>query len=316
MIDKVLLTNLTNQTSLNLTKSFGNNYLIETIDWDAVPATHNKYNNLTGVGNTITSTKLESRTIAITGRVCSKYTKKQIADLYGVSTLEEINNKKIEEIEVAKKQLSQVINPLHYIRINAGEYYIDGKPDSSVVFSDKESENNEIYCKFTFSLTCSDPLFHYSTSTETQLSGIYGGFHFPVTIPRPNGMHFGIQRSFQLVVVNNSGDISLGGIIYIKATGIVVNPIITNVYTQDSIRIVKTLTYGEVVKIDTVNRKVTGAPDGITFQNYFSYWDFSNKWFMFDIGDTLFGFSADDETYKSMDVWVEINKSFYSMEDQ
>ena len=148
------------------------------------------------------------------------------------------------------------------------------------------------------------------------MSGTFGGYHFPVVIPKPNGMHFGIRRSFQLVSVNNSGDVALGGIIYLRATGTVVNPSLTNVFTQESISIVKTLSYGEIVKVDTVNRKVTGAPDGLTFENYFRYWDFSNDWFQFEIGDTLFGFAAEGETYKNLDVWVEINKSFYSMEEQ
>ena len=318
MVDNIRVLNMTSGTELSMGKTRGFAYVIETdgINWNEVGANHNSYVNLTGVGNTIASTKLNSRKISVTGRVCSIYTNKEIAQRYGISTLKEIVDKKLEEIEKYKKLLSQVINPLHYLRVFSSDYYIQGKPSSSVTFSANWKENNEIYCKFTFSLECDDPLFHYKTSTATQLSGTFSGFHFPVVIPKPNGMHFGIKKSYQLVTVNNSGDTALGGIIYLKALGTVNSPTITNVWTQEFIKINKTLQAGEIVKIDTLNRKITGAVDGETFQNYFSYWDFDNTWFQFDIGDTLFGFSTPDETYKSLSIWVEINKSFYSMEDQ
>lgn len=318
MIDNIRVLNLTTGVELAMGKTRGFAYLLETdgINWNDVKATHNSFVNLTGVGNTITSSKLESRTVSITGRVSSIFTNKEIAQRYDISGAAEIAAKKLEEIEEYKKYLSQTINPLHFIQIISNDYYIQGKPQSSVTFSPSWKENNEIYCKFTFSVECNDPLFHSKTSEATQLSGTFGGFHFPVVIPSPNGMHFGIRRSYQLVNVTNDGDTALGGIIFLKATGTVNNPTLTNVWTQEFIKIHKTLQEGEVIEIDTVNRKIVGATDGTNFTNYFAYWDFDNTWFQFDIGDTLFGFSTPDSSYKSLNLWIEINKSYYSMEEQ
>lgn len=318
MIDNIRVLNLTTGVELSMGKARGFAYILDTdgIVWNDVQATHNSYVNLTGVGNTITSSKLETRTVSVTGKVCPTHTNKQIAELYDLSTVAEIAAKKIEEIEEYKKYLSQLINPLHYIRVISNDYYIQGKPQASVNFSPNWKENNEVYCKFTFSLECNDPLFHSKASNETQLSGTFGGFHFPVVIPSPNGMHFGIRKSYQLVNVSNSGDISLGGIIHLKATGTVVNPVLTNVNTQEFIKINKTLSSGEVIEIDTTNRKIRGSVDGETFTNYFAYWNFDNTWFQFDVGDTLFGFSTADQTYKNLNMWIEINKSYYSMEEQ
>lgn len=318
MVDNIRVLNLKTETELTMGKSRGYAYLLETdgINWNAVDAVHNSFVNLTGMGDIVTSSKLKIRTISITGRVSSIYTNKEIARRYDVSGVDEIAAKKLEEIEGYKKILSQTINPLHDIRILSNDYYIDGKPKSSVNFSPNWKENNEIYCKFTFSLECHDPLFHSSTSEATQLSGTFGGFHFPLIIPSSTGIHFGIRRSYQLVNVTNDGDTAYGGIIFLKATGTVNNPTITNVWTQEFIKIQKTLQSGEVVKIDTVNRKILGAADGTNFSNYFAYWDFDNTWFQFDIGDTLFGFSTDDSSYKNLNLWIEINKSYYSMEEQ
>lgn len=318
MIDEITLKNLSTDKSLLFTKTPRNIYMLEDdgIDWDAAEASHNTYSNLTGIGNKVTSTKITDRTISITGRVCSSYTMKEIAQLYNVNTVDEINEKRILEIEAAKRALSQLINPQDYIRLSYKDYYIDGKPETSVKFSPSWKENNEIYCKFTFSLYCEDPLFKYKIDTTTRLSGVNGGFHFPVVIPKTNGMHFGTIMNYQLAIVHNTGDVALGGIIKFKANGTVKNPILTSISEDKSIQIVKTLQQDEEVLIDTTKRTVMGTTDGVTYTNYYQYWNFDNSWIQFLVGDTLLGFSADDETYVNLDVSIAINKSFYSMEAQ
>ena len=318
MIDAVKLKNLSTGSEIELTKSMDSAYLLETdgIDWGSAGATHSSYTNLTSVGNIITATKINSRTISFTGRICSKHTNREIAELYHISKRSEIAEMKLSEIEASKKVLSQLVNPIDYIRVTAGDFFIDGKADSSVVFSKNWKENNEVYCKFTFSITCEAPLFKYALAQITPLRGTYGGFHFPLTIPKNRGMHFGNIIAYQLMTVENIGDVAIGGVIHIKAKGTLVNPSFTNVYTQESIQIHKTLSEGEVIKIDTINRTVIGSTDGKNFTSYLQYWDFSNTWFQFVVGNTLFGYSADDDTQENMDIWIELNNSFYSMEDQ
>lgn len=317
MIDVIKVLNTTTDVEIPMNKADGA-YILETngIKWGEVPVEHSSYTNLTGVGEIITSSKLQPRTVSVTGRVCPIHTNKELAQLYSISTIDAFTEKKLEEIEQAKKKLSQVINPLQYVRIIAGDYYIEGKPDSSISFSNLWKENNEVYCKFTFSLNCSDPMFHYTTIANTQLLGVSGGFHFPLAIPRPNGMKYGVRKVSQLVSILNDSDVILGGTVYMRAKGTVISPIVTNVNTQESMLVNKTLEAGEVIKIDTVNRRILGATDGENFENYFQYWVFSNTWFQFDIGSTLFGFSAEGQTFKNLEVWVELNKSFYSMEKQ
>ena len=319
MIDTIILQNLTTKNTLEMGKSFGHKYIIEDngIDWGDVEAVHNRYTNLTGIGNIITSTKLDTRRVSITGRVCPTHTIKQISQMYDVYTAKEIEEKRFEEIKDAEKPLSQLINPLHYIRIRLGNYYIDGKPTTSIQYSHKEKENNEIYCKFTFTLDCSDPMFHFKTVLETQLSGLVGGFHFPVIIPKNEGMHFGNLIRYQLIAVQNMGDVDIGALIRIVAKGEVVNPRISSVYGEEEIVVNKTLHAGEIVEIDTNERTIVGYhSQGSAGENDFSYWDFDNSWIQFTVGANLIGYSADDDTQNAMDITIRTNPSFFAVEGQ
>ena len=319
MIDTIILQNLTTKNTVEMGKSFGFPYILETdgIDWGEVEAVHSKYTNLTGIGNIITSTKLDTRNITITGRVCCTHTNKQLSLMYGLDTLEEINQKRLDEIKDAEKVLSQLVNPLHYIRVRLGNYYIDGKPRTSVQYAYKDKENNEIYCKFMFVLYCSDPMFHYKDVVEVPLSGVSGGFHFPVVIPENTGMHFGTILSYSLITVRNMGDVAVGAVIRIEATGIVVNPRISSLYAEEELVVNKTLYEGEIIEIDTNSRTITGySGQGSAGQSYFPYWDFDNSWIQFAVGANLIGYSADGDTQNNMDITITVNPSYFAVEGQ
>ena len=320
MIDSIKVKNLSTNQLIKFSKTPGEPYMLETdgIDWGSVVAKHNTYTNLSGIGNTITSTKIDSRSVSITGRVCPTHTNKQLMKLYSTGNVAKLTEYKLREIAQSKQLLSQLVNPSDVLRIHAGDYYIEGKPTTSVKFSSDWKENNEIYCKFTFTIDCEEsPLFHFKAQTKTQLSGITGGFHFPLVLRKNKGIHFGIKRSYQLLLIDNNSDTPIGGVFYLKAKGPVTHPTVTNVYGQQSMTIEKDLVVGEILKIDTTERKIWGSTDrGETFQNYFSYWNFDNSWIEFVVGNTLIGFSTVDESYKNLDLYIELDKQFYSIGDQ
>lgn len=318
MIDEITLKNMDTLKSVTMSKEFGNPYVIETdgIQWGTVSATHNTVSNLTGVGHIVTSTSVKDRPISITGRICPVHTTKQIATLHNTSDIEEIEQYKLFEIEDACAALSKIINPFSVLRISIGDFYIEGMATASLSISHKWKENNEVYKKFTFSLECANPMFLLKNKRNVVLSGVSGGFHFPLRIPEA-GMHFGEVQKYQLVLVENFSDIPTGVVIYMKATGTVENPTLTDVYSQKSIRIKKTLSANEIVKIDTVARKVYGSTDnGQTYEYYLDYWDWDNDWMEFPVGSSLLGFSADNETYKSLIVWIELQQSIYTLQGE
>lgn len=317
MIDSITLKNMDTSKSVGLSKTLGSRYMLETdgIQWGEAGAIHNTLSNHSGVGNIVTSSIINDRTVNITGRICPVHSTKQIAALYDTSDRSEIIKYKEFEIEDGCAELSRIINPLSPVRIYVGNFYIEGKPTKSLSLSSEWRENNEVYKRFNISLECADPMFYLKSAINTPLSGTTGGFHFPLVITG-SGMHFGIVQSYQLVMVKNTSDIESGAIIHIKATGPVDNPVITNVYSQESIVIEKSLEEGETIVIDTTKRKIEGAQEGEGLSSYLSYWNWENTWFQFPVGSSLFGYSADEETYKNMIVWIELQQSIFTLEDE
>lgn len=317
MIDSIVVRNMDTLKSVTLDKTSGSAYMLETdgIKWGTAKATHNTISNLTGVGNIVTSSTIQDRTVSITGRICPVHTTKELARLYNTSDPEEIASYKKLEIKTKCADLSKLVNPLSALRIYAGAFYIEGRPTGSLTLSEKWGENNEIYKRFTFSLECADPMFYLKSKSSTYLSGITGGFRFPLTIPKTDKMHFGDILKYQLVLIENLSDKTSGGILYMKSLGTVENPSITDVYSQKQIKIHKTLTNGETLKIDTINRTIQGSVNGVDYESYLQYWDWENDWIEFPVGNSLMGYSADNDTYGDLLVWVELQQSIYTLED-
>lgn len=316
MIDEITIKNLTTQDEIVISKTPRNTFMLDTdgIDWGSVPGNHSTYTNLIGVGNIITSTKIDTRDVSVTGVVCSPRTTKQIAEYYGVSTLDEIAEKKLKEIEEAKKHISQLLNPVDFIRITAGKYWIQGKPSSSVEFASTWAENNEILCHFTFSLYCNDPMFYLDKVRTEALNGLVGGYHFPIAIPKPNGMHFGVLLPYLSTEIDNEGDNSVGAIFYIEAEGNVSEVTFTNVETQEFMRVEKSLEAGQILRIDTKNRRVEFSADkGATYESILSAWDFNSTWLQFPVGVTAINYSTTDKSYRNARIWVELSEAFYSI---
>ena len=317
MIDEITIVNEDTSSSLLFNKIFGNPYILSKVDWGATTAEHTKYDNLTGAGVDIINTSLKERTVAVTGYVCCTHTIKEIMRIYSVETMDKVVARKLEEIEASKKAINELINPLSMLKILAGDYYIEGKPLASVKWSPDDKDNNEVLAKFTFSIDCPNPMFKQAKQVSTVLSGTEGMFHFPLVIKKNKGIQMGKKSQYQLIVLQNKSDVEIGGTITLKALAGVINPKITNVYTQEKMLINKTLVPNEIIKIDTINRTIKGSVDnGATYSGYFKYWDFENDWMTFEAGNSLIGFSADGDTYKSLQVSISIEQEFYSVKEQ
>lgn len=315
MVDIISIINESTNQLINFGKDETFKVLLDTngINWGSPSAAHNYYSNVNQVGVNITSSQVEPRTISITGYIWSGL-QKEDKDYINMSQ-EDFDKERNNVIYALKQKLSKLINPLDTIKVEVGNFFIEGKPTSSVVFSNKWSENNEIYCKFTFSIYCPDPMFKKNEGVSTVLSGSSGSFHFPLVL-KEEGNVFGVKISYQLIFVENAGDVVTGGKIIIKAvTGEVINPVITNIYSEENIVINKTLNIGESLIIDTEERDIYIESDkGI--ENAFVYWDFENDWIQFQVGANLIGYSADDESYKNLEASIVMNERLYSIGEQ
>lgn len=272
------------------------------IDWGNVSVEHNTSQFPQQIGLYISNTTVGSRDIAINGWI--------IGD-------------SIEEIKSKKMALSVFINPLHEYQIDVNGYYISCKPTSNVTFGKEFAENNDVCVKFLLQFTCAYPLFLLDNAVNVDIAGEFGSFHFPLTIPRKNGIIMGYRKQSMFTEIVNNGSIDVGMIITIKANGIVDNPELINVNTRESLKINKVLDPGEQIVINTNvgSRSIIGTKDHVT-SSYLKYLDYDSTWLQLSNGQSLFTYKTydsqgnEDETYKRMEISVSYQTALFNLEEE
>lgn len=314
MISKFILENLTTNKQITFGQDIDCDYVFQDdgVDWGSASATHNTYEYPRQVGCSISSTKIGTRDIQIEGYVYYVLTEKE---RYG-KTYEDMKNFAYEKIKLKKSVLNELINPNDYVKIYIGDYYIQGKPNASIIYGKNGRENNRYFCKFYFSVFCNNPMFKKNTISRTNLKGSLGNFKFPLSIPE-EGIFLSVRQDFLIVSVENEGGVPIGGRIILTAKGNILNPEVENLNTGEKIRINKQMTLGETVIINTVEGSDRGVIGGFEndMTNYLQYWDFNNSWFSFGVGTTLLGYKTDDATETLLDVVIEINPEKFSLEE-
>lgn len=316
MISKVTIENLTTNEKIELGVDT-EEYLIDesSIDWGTASVTHNSYEYPNQIGKQIVSTNIDTRDISISGYIISND-----FDRYGL-TFNQIWEKSLKSIEEKKMKLARIFNPLDVIRININDYYIDGNASASISFGKTYSTNNEVMCQFLVPVFCPEPLFKYKANLNTVLSGTQALFHFPLIFKvkdgKEEGIMFGIRKSYQIVAVENSGSVEVGADFILQALGTVINPQIENMETGEKFKINKTLEAGEIVIVSTRegNKKVTGII-GTKEENYFKYWSIGSKYLKLKPGKNLFGYTSDEESWKLLDISVEMSPEVYAFPSQ
>lgn len=314
MITEFTLKNMTSLKEVKFGQEVDCDYLYQSggVDWGSVPAAHNTYSYPGQVGDTISSTKLNTRTIAIEGWVSYVMSEQEIKDIPRVDRVAY----GYEKIKERKTLLNEIINPNDFIRIQIGSYYIEGKPEASVKYGNEDSNNNFYFCNFMFSLFCSNPMFKKDTIVKSITVGDTPMFHFPWIIP-PEGYVMGIRNGYAMVIVENEGSVPVGGKITFKANGEVKNPSVELIRTGERIKINKTMQYGETIVIDTRDGKFRGVTGGTedNMVNYFRYWSFENSWIQFPQGDSPMGYRTENGTESLLTVSVDINPEKFNLEE-
>ena len=146
MITEIIATNKTLNTKYKFGQDIDCDYLYKDggVDWGNVPATHNTYNYPNQIGDTISSTKIRNRDITIEAYVYYIPTEDEKFGL----TPEQIREYVYNKIKEKKKKLNDFFNPLHYIKLTVGNYYIEGKPEATPQYGVEGRDNNEYFCKF------------------------------------------------------------------------------------------------------------------------------------------------------------------------
>ena len=314
MITKFEVRNMTTDDRITFGQDLDCDYLYQSqgIDWGNVSAAHNTYNYPGQVGVSIYSSKINERDISIAAWVYYVLSEeeRQIIDRgeWGTYAYEKIKKK--------KDILSGVFNPMDVIRITTGGYYIEGKPAASVKYGTDDADNNIYFCKFQVTVYCNDPMFKKETIVKKVIKGDVPAWSFPWVL-FDRGTVFGIRINYLTLVVENEGNVAIGGRVILSAKGTVVNPSVTNVETGEKMVINKTMIAGEKVVITTVEgeeRGVVGIIGGVE-QNYLKYWNFNNVWLKFPKGTSLLEYATENQAEERLEVIVEINPEKYNLEE-
>ena len=313
MIREFSLQNQRTKKKVNFGQSIAFDFVFKDdgIDWGNIKANHNTFTFPNQIGSTISSSKMNERTVTIQAYVYSNI------DVALIKQEGYENAKKIayERMLSNKAILNEIINPNDYIRITIGEYFLEGKPDQTIMYGKNEADNNEYFCKLFISLFFANPMFKKEKKEENKLKESTPLFHFPLVL-KNTGIAMSSREEHSVLPVYNEGDNQVGGIITLKAKDTIVNPSIEKIDTNEVIKINKTLSKGEVIIVNTNDgeKSIKGIVNGVE-ENYFKYWDFDNTWMHFEEGSTLIGYSTESGNESMLDISVEIYPEKFALEE-
>lgn len=314
MITSFTIENIDNGTSMSFGQTTSSEclYKDDGVDWGNAPATHSTFSYPTQLGEYISSTTVKGRNISIMGFIYYLPTEEERLTMSPSELMEYCQGQMMKK----KGILNSIVNPMQRVRIEIGDYYIEGKPEKSIVYGNNVSSNNEYFCSFLISVFCNNPMFRKITLPKTVLNGVKGAFHFPLVFPKGEGIILSVRSSYKLITIENEGNVPTGCIIRIKSNGVVKNPTVTNVDTGEYITINKTMEEGEVIEINTNDGNEKGVKGYIDDEelNYFMYWDFQNTWLKFPIGTSLVGYSLEEGETSQIEVSITLNPLKYALE--
>lgn len=301
MIDRLTITNLDTKNVIEM-DMYNANYLLYEggIDWGKIDVDHNTFKYPNQTGKYVTNTNLGTRDISISGWIIGKTE---------------------QDIFTKKETLSKVINPTNTLRVSAGKYGINCRPSSNVKFANTYAENNSVMCKFLISLFCPFPLFDLDSDVVVVMADVTPLFMFDWIIP-PEGMALSVRKRSTFTDIVNTGTLKVGCVIKLVATGLVNNPRIINVHTQEFMQINKSLEAGEEVVINTKdNRFIYGVKNGVK-ESYLDYFDFDSDWLMLEEGlntltyKTYTDTGVEDDTYKNLNIQISYNPCVFNLKEE
>lgn len=254
-------------------------YILKSVDWGTIKATHNSYKYVNQIGESLVGTSLGTRDITIEGWVVTQENPLIMRSL--------------------KSKLNRLINPSESFELLYEEYTLNVTFDATVSYAKSDAENNDTLCKFQLTGVAFDPMFRYTQDEISVFATTTPMFHFPFVISRSldeGGLIFGKRSDSLIVSVLNEGDLSVGVKVVFNAKGDLSNPQLINILTQERLQITKNLSFGEVVEVYTSigSKRIQGKlPSDAGWINYFQYFSLQSDWIQLQPGENLFRYDAE-----------------------
>lgn len=166
-----------------------------------------------------------------------------------------------------------------------------------------------VYTAFSVQLTCLNPFWRDRAESRDDIAAWVGSFEFPLEIPE-GGMEFGYRQPSLIVNVYNAGDVKAGIRAVFRALGEVVNPMIVNVNTQDTLRINMRMVDGDELTISTgYGEKWASLNNEGEISDALYYVDVDSVFLQLQPGDNLIRYSA-ESGLENLDVSIYHNNLY------
>lgn len=206
------------------------NYVLTSVDYGSIDATHSTAKGAEQVGERVISATLDTRDVEIIGFIKA-------------NSAAEMKQKKAALYQMCEPRSPFLVLP---DAATALECYTTG----TVKFSPSKLQNNERVARFVIDAISYDPLFRDAVFRYRRIAEWASNFIWPLTIPA-TGFTFADRTDSLIATLQNDGDVETGLMIYFTAAATVENPVLTNVATGEFIKLNRTLVAGETVVVNT-----------------------------------------------------------------
>lgn len=298
MVERIILKKVRNSDELILDMVSTPEYVLKSVDWGTIKGTHHSYKYVNQVGVTISGTSLETRPISIEGWIVASNPMR---------------------MSILKNKLNSFVNPQDAIDLYYNKYMIRFIPDETVKYAVDKAENNDVFCKFSITGICPNPLFTNTDENISVFATTIPKFHFPLvmSIDSPEkGVIFGSRTESLIANIFNEGSVISGMRIVFKANGTVVNPKLVNVNTQENFILNKTMVAEEEIEVNTNigEKNIKGRIGSSPYSNYYMYKDIDSSWLQLEAGDNLFRYDA-DEGLENLEITVYYYNRFLEVQE-
>ena len=199
-----------------------------------------------------------------------------------------------EDTLIKRKWLCSVFNPkLMGVLIYENDtetYKINCTVQELPTFKNGDSIAQEFQIQF----YCPDPYWKSLDEIKEEMALWVGDFEFDLEIPA-EGIEMGHRMSTLIANCFNNGDVNCGVRVEFIALATVVNPSLLNVYTQEYIKVKRTLNAGDKLVINTGfgSKRVEMVKTDGTALNVFNYIDLQTTFLQLAPGDNLLRYNAE-----------------------
>lgn len=255
----------------------GTGILLTHFEDEQIQGEFNKFKGVNQYGMSINSTSLSERDIHIEGII--------LADDRG-------------QIEIFRRQLVRVLNPLQDVLLKYNEDYINKetivRAEEVPKFSIDYKTNHEYALAFKCDLNASYPFWQDQEENVTNIETWEGGFEFPFEIPS-TGIEFAKKGPNELEFIND-GDVESPLEIFFNGSAL--NPIITLNRTK-FIKLNKKIQDNETLYISTMygKKRVEIIKSDGSKENAHNYIDMRSTLSLFnlEVGSNILSYSTDGD---------------------